>query len=183
LRLALLAEASEDIDVQLHGSAEAFGQHEALTTRLKHILDAYADGPGVISELVQNADDAGATEVRLLLDQTGGGDKSLLGPKMARWQGPALVAWNDAVFSPNDFHNIARIGQDSKIDAPAAAGRFGLVQRCFFYFRTGNLTDVMFCLQRCTTSRTFRRSCPGITSSCSTRTRRTCPARLPRGPD
>ena len=45
---------------------------------------------------------------------------------MARWQGPALVAWNDAVFSPNDFHNIARIGQDSKIDAPAAAGRFGL---------------------------------------------------------
>jgi sacsin len=126
LRLALLAEASEDIDVQLHGSAEAFGQHEALTTRLKHILDAYADGPGVISELVQNADDAGATEVRLLLDQTGGGDKSLLGPKMARWQGPALVAWNDAVFSPNDFHNIARIGQDSKIDAPAAAGRFGL---------------------------------------------------------
>jgi sacsin len=46
---------------------------------------------------------------------------------MARWQGPALVAWNDAVFSPNDFHNIARIGQDSKIDAPAAAGRFGLV--------------------------------------------------------
>ena len=126
LRLALLAEASEDIDVQLHGSAEAFGQHEALTTRLKHILYAYADGPGVISELVQNADDAGATEVRLLLDQTGGGDKSLLGPKMARWQGPALVAWNDAVFSPNDFHNIARIGQDSKIDAPAAAGRFGL---------------------------------------------------------
>ena len=32
------------------------------------------------SELVQNADDAGATEVRLL-DQTLGGDKSLLGPK------------------------------------------------------------------------------------------------------
>ena len=103
LRLALLAEASEDIDVQLHGSAEAFGQHEALTTRLKHILDAYADGPGVVSELVQNADDAGATEVRLLLDQTPGGDKSLLGPKMARWQGPALVAWNDAVFSPRTF--------------------------------------------------------------------------------
>lgn len=136
LRLALLAEASEDIDVQLHGSAEAFGQHEALTTRLKHILDAYADGPGVISELVQNADDAGATEVRLLLDQTGGGDKSLLGPKMARWQGPALVAWNDAVFSPNDFHNIARIGQDSKIDAPAAAGRFGLVS--LFQFSNGH---------------------------------------------
>ena len=55
LRLALLTESAEDIGLQLHGQAEAFGQHEALTTRLKHILDAYADGPGVISELVQNA--------------------------------------------------------------------------------------------------------------------------------
>jgi hypothetical protein len=75
LRLALLHEASEDIGLSLHGSsgdaeAEAFGQSEALTTRLRHILDAYADGPGVISELVQNADDAGATEVRLCLDTT-----------------------------------------------------------------------------------------------------------------
>jgi len=62
-----------------HGSAQAFGQHEALTTRLKHILDAYADGPGVISELIQNADDAGATEVRLMLDMTPRGNNSLLG--------------------------------------------------------------------------------------------------------
>ena len=36
-------------------AAEAFGQHEALTTRLKHIIDAYADGPGILFELIQNA--------------------------------------------------------------------------------------------------------------------------------
>ena len=134
LRLALLSESSEELGMQLHDSAEAFGQHEALTTRLKHILDAYADGPGVISELVQNADDAGATEVRLMLDSNPRGTKSLLGPRLAEWQGPALVAWNDAVFSPSDFHNIARIGQDSKIDAPAAAGRFGLGFNAVYHF-------------------------------------------------
>ena len=134
LRLALLAESSEDIGVHLHGTAQAFGQSEALTTRLKHILDAYADGPGVISELVQNADDAGASEVRLMLDMRTGGSKSLLAPKLERWQGPALVAWNDAVFSPADFHNIARIGQDSKVDRPAAAGRFGLGFNAIYHF-------------------------------------------------
>ena len=36
-------------------SREAFGQSAPLTTRLKHIIDAYADGPGILLELVQNA--------------------------------------------------------------------------------------------------------------------------------
>ena len=35
---------------------------------------------------------------------------------------------------PSDFHNIARIGQDSKIDAPAAAGRFGLGFNAVYHF-------------------------------------------------
>eukprot|EP00951_Prasinocladus_malaysianus_P049084 scaffold665748_cov51-Prasinocladus_malaysianus.AAC.1 len=42
---------------------------------------------------------------------------------MAPWQGPALLAFNDAVFSPSDFHAISRIGQDSKLQRPAATGR------------------------------------------------------------
>ena len=91
----------------------------------------------MISELVQNADDAGASEVRLLLDARGEtelGARSLLSPKMRTWQGPALVAWNDATFSPSDFSNIARIGQDSKVGNPAAAGRFGLGFNAVYHF-------------------------------------------------
>lgn len=34
---------------------EAFGQSEALTTRLRHIITNYADGPGILMELIQNA--------------------------------------------------------------------------------------------------------------------------------
>jgi hypothetical protein len=47
---------------------------------------------------------------------------------MAVWQGPALLAWNDATFSPGDFQAIAQIGQDGKMGQPAAIGRFGVVR-------------------------------------------------------
>jgi hypothetical protein len=38
---------------QAAGAAEAFGQSEALTTRLRHIIHDYAMGPGVLLELLQ----------------------------------------------------------------------------------------------------------------------------------
>ena len=46
----------------------------------------------------------------------------VVAPAMAAWQGPALCAYNDAVFSPADFAAISRIGQDSKLDKPGATG-------------------------------------------------------------
>ena len=40
------------------------GQYEPLTTRIKGLLEEdYTDGLAVFKELIQNADDAGATEV------------------------------------------------------------------------------------------------------------------------
>ena len=115
-------------------AAEAFGQHESLTTRLKHIIDAYADGPGILYELIQNADDAGATEVALCLDTTPYGTSSLMGPRMAAWQGPSLLCFNDSVFSASDLHNISRIGQDSKLASAATTGRFGLGFNAVYHF-------------------------------------------------
>jgi len=44
-------------------------------------------------------------------------------------QGPALLAWNNATFSPADFAAIAKIGQDTKMSRPASIGRFGLGTR------------------------------------------------------
>lgn len=84
------------------------------------------EGPGLLSELVQNADDAGASTVRVLYSSRHYGTTALLGGKMASWQGPALYFYNDAVFSHQDFMNIARIGQASKLDKVVSTGRFGL---------------------------------------------------------
>lgn len=43
-----------------------FGQSEPLTSRLRNILSQYAAGCTTLYELVQNADDAGATTVRFI---------------------------------------------------------------------------------------------------------------------
>lgn len=133
-RRLLLAESADSVKLGLHGAAEAFGQHEALTTRLKHIVEMYADGPGILFELVQNADDAGASEVCFLLDKTQYGTSSLLSPQMADWQGPALYCYNNSVFTAQDLYAISRIGQDSKLEKPFAIGRFGLGFNCVYHF-------------------------------------------------
>jgi len=101
---------------------------------LRHILEAYPDGSGVLMELLQNADDAGATTARFLLDRSDWGTDRVMGSKMSSWQGPALMAWNDAVFSPSDVQNIAKIGQDTKLSRPDATGRFGLGFNSVFHF-------------------------------------------------
>ncbi|KAL7180871.1 hypothetical protein ACSBR1_039850 [Camellia fascicularis] len=134
LRRMLLAESAHSMNLSLSDAAEAFGQHEALTTRLKHILEMYADGPGILFELVQNAEDARASEVIFLLDKTQYGTSSVLSPEMADWQGPALYCFNDSVFSPQDLYAISRIGQESKLEKPFAIGRFGLGFNSVYHF-------------------------------------------------
>ena len=107
-------------------SVEAFGQAESLTGRLKTILDLYPDGNPIFSELIQNADDAGASIVRIMIDMNSYGTESLLDSKMAPLQGPALLVCNDASFTEADFKSLARIGQGSKLEKLATTGRFGL---------------------------------------------------------
>ncbi|PKA59238.1 E3 ubiquitin-protein ligase MUL1 [Apostasia shenzhenica] len=133
-RHLVLAASSNSMNLGLSGVAEVFGQHEALTTRLKHIVEMYADGPGVLFELMQNAEDAQASEVVFLLDETQYGILSILSPQMAEWQGPALYCFNDSVFSSQDLYAISRIGQDSKLEKPFAIGRFGLGFNCVYHF-------------------------------------------------
>ncbi|CAH9144035.1 unnamed protein product [Cuscuta epithymum] len=133
-RRMLLAESADSMNMTLSGAAEAFGQHESLTTRLRHILEMYADGPGVLFELVQNAEDANATKVTFLLDKTQYGASSVLSPEMADWQGPALYCFNDSVFSPQDLYAISRVGQESKLEKPFSIGRFGLGFNSVYHF-------------------------------------------------
>ena len=104
---------------------EDFGQKVDLTRRIREVLLNYPEGTTVLKELIQNADDAGATKVSLCLDRRSHGTQSLLSDKLAQWQGPALLAYNDAVFSEDDFVSISRIGGSSKHGQAWKTGRFG----------------------------------------------------------
>ena len=76
-----------------------FGQKADLCVRIREILRNYPEGSSILKELIQNADDAGATTVRIMLDETQYGTESLLGPTLAPLQGASLLVFNDAIFS------------------------------------------------------------------------------------
>ena len=118
---------------------EGFGQDEPLTLRIHNILKNYRDGFAVPKELIQNADDAKATEVKLLYDQRENLDQrvSLFDPAMEECQGPALWAYNNAQFSEEDFQNITKLASGSKEFKNDTVGRFGLGFNSVY-----NLTDV-----------------------------------------
>lgn len=82
---------------------EDFGQKIDLTVRIREILRNYPEGTSILKELVQNADDAGAREIRLCLDHRQHGTSELPSPSLAAFQGPALLVYNDGVFTETDF--------------------------------------------------------------------------------
>lgn len=108
---------------------EDFGQKVDLTRRIREVLSNYPEGTTVLKEIIQNADDAGARVVRLCLDRRVHGSESLLSDSLLQFQGPALLAYNDAVFTEEDFESISRIGGSSKHGQTWKTGRFGYVAR------------------------------------------------------
>ena len=122
-----------------------FGQEEKLTRRLKRLLEEYTDGFSVPKELIQNADDAGATEVRFLYDERTNEDAMtcLIDEGMKECQGPALWVYNDAEFRNDDFENIVKLNGGTKEQENEKIGKFGLGFNTVY-----NLTDVPMFLSR-----------------------------------
>ena len=117
----------------------SFGQTDSLTHRLNTLLDDYSDGFAVPKELVQNADDAGATEVRFLYDERTNTDSMscLIDEGMKECHGPAFWVYNNAVFTDADFENIIKLNGATKESQTDKIGRFGLGFNAVY-----NLTDV-----------------------------------------
>ena len=100
------------------------GQRQPITTAIKSICEYYPPNT-CLRELLQNADDAGATEIEYVLDTNGYADVPLLFDELAGYQGPALLARNNSVFRDEDFDSLSSLGDSVKRQDPTSTGKFG----------------------------------------------------------
>ena len=75
--------------------------------------------------------------MRFLLDPRQHSTALLLEDGLSGYQGPALYAWNDAVFKKDDWECLAKIEQSNKKKELLKVGRFGLGFLSVFHI-TGN---------------------------------------------
>ena len=102
------------------------GQSEDLVQRLRGILEGYRVHSDVFLELIQNSDDAGAKQVKILFDYTSHPCSSVLHKNMERVHGPALYVFNDSKFTDQDFASILKLSSGNKLNDTAKIGRFGV---------------------------------------------------------
>lgn len=103
--------------------AQNRGQSQKITTTLRTICQSYPSNT-CLRELLQNADDAEATEIEYVLD-TQNHDGPFLHEELLDYRGPALLARNNSVFSEKDFDSLSSIGDSGKRQDPASTGKFG----------------------------------------------------------
>ena len=82
-------------------------------------------------------DDAGATVVKVCLDERSHGTETLAYARLAQFQGPSLLVYNDSVFRESDFASISSVGDSVKREQIGKTGRFGVGFNSVYH-----LTDV-----------------------------------------
>ncbi|GJJ71850.1 sacsin [Entomortierella parvispora] len=112
---------------------EPWAQQEHIVDRIRNILNDY-DPSSIFKEFLQNAEDAGATKCVFKLDERSYGTASILCPEMAACQGPALIIYNDAEFTKDDFHALSMLGVGNKREDSTKIGRHGLGFNSAYHF-------------------------------------------------
>ena len=93
---------------------------------MAHGLVLHASVFGRLQEIIQNADDAGARTVKFFLDHRQHGTESVVKRDLAKHQGPALLAYNDAQFTEKDWEGIQNLQRSCKEKDPFKVGKFGI---------------------------------------------------------
>ena len=77
---------------QIQNTGTACFQREPLTLRLRNLIHDYPEGVGIVKELIQNADDAGAKRIHITFDWRQHACHGLLpAPTMRELMGAAMV--------------------------------------------------------------------------------------------
>ncbi|KAL8717029.1 MAG: hypothetical protein Q9225_005692 [Loekoesia sp. 1 TL-2023] len=113
-----------------------FEQNSPITTILRQICEAYPES-SCLRELLQNADDAQASEIEYILDTTTYHGKPLINEGLEAYHGPALLVRNNSVFTDDDFTSLASIGDSRKRDDPVSTGKYGQGFNSCFHWTDG----------------------------------------------
>jgi hypothetical protein len=100
-------------------------QTETIQNKIRQTLLGYTY-LATCNEVLANADDAEATEVSILYDKRVFSETGALFPPLHEvHRGPALVFYNDGVFTEKDWEGLRMLGVGGKTDRKSI-GRFGL---------------------------------------------------------
>ena len=121
------AEALENLKSKNFPFGNAFGQKEKLVTRIRNILSEYSGKIDIFKELLQNADDSGASEFHLVLDKRKFSNTGRVFNDNSKYiLGPALIASNNKPFSDEDYEGLKNLGIGSKRSDEESIGKFGI---------------------------------------------------------
>ncbi|TFK63721.1 hypothetical protein BDN72DRAFT_963728 [Pluteus cervinus] len=135
LKIPPLSALELDRDEDEDEDEDEEGMAEMLVDRIKNVLMDY-DIKHAFNEFVANASDAGATDFSILLDERRNfSSGSIISPDLEQFQQvPAVILYNDASFTREDFEGIRRIGRGTKRDQSDAIGKYGLGALSVFHF-------------------------------------------------
>lgn len=105
----------------------------AMVTNTVNILrdnfhDRYDSGFPILKELIQNANDAGATEL-LISNNTG-----IITAQHELLKKPALLVFNNGKVTDKDLDGIISVAQGGKTGRTGVIGKFGLGMKSIFHF-------------------------------------------------
>jgi len=92
-----------------------------------NLHDRYHKGFPVLKELIQNADDAGATQLDI------GGSRGLPQADHPLLRAPALFVANDGRFTYEDYWAIRYMGLSNRASEKSTIGKFGLDLKSVFH--------------------------------------------------
>ncbi|EZG67082.1 hypothetical protein GNI_071940 [Gregarina niphandrodes] len=100
------------------------------SVHLKRILANYPEGTSIFKEALQNADDAGATKFKLILDH-----RRIVNfePSFERFAGCALLIYNNGTFSAADWMSFQQMFESYKAHDALSIGKYGMGSRSFFH--------------------------------------------------